>query len=422
MNPSKLMTIMKKQVILTILAMMLANLGLTAQTTWDFTTVSTSDQNLLSADNTNWSKDSNNRFCNNVTFSNAALMANGSELDWAKGLLFTCSGTDQLRIDPPKKRGWIGGSTIITIPNLKKGQTVSFNYMSSKTGEARGVTPTNLGGTSGFELSENNQTGTGTVTADGDVVLTPTGALYIYSLSVSEAPGTEAIVIPGANAELYKDATTNAVGRNTKESQMLVETTDGSIKYYNTSSIASVDVDKEQSTVIITMTNGGIDTYYGTVKNITFNKVVSQGDNADIQNNGVVITEAKGWLESAYVKWEPYNGATTYNVYVKGGQYGDYTKLDNMLVRNYGTYGRADAVGLKAATNYTFKVVPVVNDTENTSVASTASYITVKNYSREGFAHKNHSGVGAYNDDGTLKSDAKVFMSLRTLPRPSPAM
>ena len=134
---------MKKQVILTILAMMLANLGLTAQTTWDFTTVSTSDQNLLSADNTNWSKDSNNRFCNNVTFSNAALMANGSELDWAKGLLFTCSGTDQLRIDPPKKRGWIGGSTIITIPNLKKGQTVSFNYMSSKTGEARGVTPTN---------------------------------------------------------------------------------------------------------------------------------------------------------------------------------------------------------------------------------------------------------------------------------------
>ena len=47
-----------------------------------------------------------------------------------------------------------------------------------------------------------------------------------------------------------------------------------------------------------------------------------------ITNNGVEITEAKGWLESAYIKFNLYTDAKTYNVYVKGGQYADYSKID----------------------------------------------------------------------------------------------
>lgn len=35
--------------------------------------------------------------------------------------------------------------------------------------------------------------------------------------------------------------------------------------------------------------------------------------------------------------------------------------------------------------------------------------MTVKNYDRSGFAHLNNSGVGAYNDDGSLKSNARVL-------------
>ena len=41
--------------------------------------------------------------------------------------------------------------------------------------------------------------------------------------------------------------------------------------------------------------------------------------------------------------------------------------------------------------------------------ANTVSNLTVKNYNREGFAHFNFEGIGAYNNDGTLKSDAKVL-------------
>ncbi len=125
----------------------------------------------------------------------------------------------------------------------------------------------------------------------------------------------------------------------------------------------------------------------------------------------VVITETRGWLESAYVKFAPYPGATSYHVYLKGGQYGNaYTLLDAPLVRNYGSYGRADAVGLRPATDYQFRVVPLdVEGNEISSAASETSVVSVEPYNRDGFAHFNYnSGVGAYLDDGTLKPGAVV--------------
>ena len=124
---------------------------------------------------------------------------------------------------------------------------------------------------------------------------------------------------------------------------------------------------------------------------------------------GVEIIEARGWLESAYVKFSPVNSAKTYNVYVKGGQYADFTKLDNELVRNYGSYGRADVVGLQAGA-YTIKIVPVnAGGAEIASQEATTSELEVLNYSREGFAFMNGYAPGAYNSDGTLKDGAKVF-------------
>lgn len=42
------------------------------------------------------------------------------------------------------------------------------------------------------------------------------------------------------------------------------------------------------------------------------------------------------------------SGAQSYNVYVSEANTNSWKKLDRELVRNYGTYGRADALGLKA--------------------------------------------------------------------------
>jgi len=122
--------------------------------------------------------------------------------------------------------------------------------------------------------------------------------------------------------------------------------------------------------------------------------------------NGVIITEAKGWLETVYAKWEPIAGADGYHVYVKGGQYADYSKVDAELIRLYNGYVRVDIPGLKAGT-YSLKIVAVKGGEETKS--GEVIGLKVLNYLREGFAHKNYSGVGAYNDDGTLKSGAVVI-------------
>ena len=122
----------------------------------------------------------------------------------------------------------------------------------------------------------------------------------------------------------------------------------------------------------------------------------------------VTFIETQGWLESAFTEWNLIDGADTYHVYCKEAG-GDYFQLDKALVRNYGTHGRADAVGLKAG-NYQFKVIPVdAEGAEMTSMISETSSVVVKAHDRGGFAHLNYKGIGGYNDDGTLKSNAKVF-------------
>ncbi|MDO5340701.1 MAG: hypothetical protein Q4E78_11410, partial [Eubacteriales bacterium] len=126
------------------------------------------------------------------------------------------------------------------------------------------------------------------------------------------------------------------------------------------------------------------------------------------------ITEAKGWFETAYVKWTPVTGATGYNVYVKSASATDaaYVQLDDELIRKYPSYMRADALGLRAG-DYVMKVVPVVDGKEDTAEAMVSDTMNVSAYDRSGFTFSSNSpvkdGVGAYNNDGTLKSGASVL-------------
>lgn len=112
----------------------------------------------------------------------------------------------------------------------------------------------------------------------------------------------------------------------------------------------------------------------------------------------LVLTEQKGWFESCYVKWTNDADFDDYNVYVRPAG-GDYKVIDAMLVRNYGSYGRADVVGLKAG-DYQLKVVPKKDGVESTADATETSLLTVSPYDRSGFAHFGwNGGVGAYNND-----------------------
>lgn len=111
--------------------------------------------------------------------------------------------------------------------------------------------------------------------------------------------------------------------------------------------------------------------------------------------------------ESAYITWTPVSGADGYNVYCKP-EGGSYVQLDSMLIRQYGGYFRADAVGLKAG-KYVLKVVPTSGGEENSSGSIESAPITVGSYDRTGFAWTDGTSSGAYNEDGTLKDNAVVL-------------
>lgn len=196
---------------------------------------------------------------------------------------------------------------------------------------------------------------------------------------------------------------THAVARNSKVNQMYVTTKSGDVKYYNTADLTSVKFEGDKA-IIAPKSGSENDEYDASVQEISFAKKVEQGASGDFNNPaGVIqITEAKGWQESAYLKWASFEGASSYNVYV------DNKKIDAQLVRQYKSYYRADVLGLKEGT-YSVKVVPVNADGAEIAGANTASNLVVKSYNREGFAHFKYNGVGAYNNDGTLKAGAKVL-------------
>ena len=217
---------------------------------------------------------------------------------------------------------------------------------------------------------------------------------------------TLALLLMSLSAAVAQTGTfkiTHAVARNSKVNQMYVTTNAGDVKYYNTADLTSVKFEGDK-TIITPKSGAENDEYDASVQAISFAKKADQGESGDIDNPaGVIqITEAKGWQESAYLKWAPFEGASSYNVYV------DDKKIDAQLVRQYASYYRADVLGLKAGT-YSVKVVPVNAEGTEITGANTASNLVVKSYNREGFAHFKYDGVGAYNNDGTLKAGAKVL-------------
>ncbi len=117
-----------------------------------------------------------------------------------------------------------------------------------------------------------------------------------------------------------------------------------------------------------------------------------------------------GWFEACWMEFD-LNGYSSFVGYISADGGATWTKLDAELVRSYGTYGRVDAVGL-AAGNYLLKVVPVTGGIEQCAGAIVSGNLVVKAHDRHGFAHTGtyaSEGIGAYNNDGTLKSGARVL-------------
>lgn len=122
-------------------------------------------------------------------------------------------------------------------------------------------------------------------------------------------------------------------------------------------------------------------------------------------NAQVTITQATGWLETAYVTWIPLEGVESYNVYYTGGGFTNQP-IDTQLIRNYGSYYRADVLGL-AAGDYSIKVVPVTGGVEGAEAISNS--VAVLPQARNGFAHSDGKVPGGYTMTGLVKPNAVIL-------------
>ena len=107
--------------------------------------------------------------------------------------------------------------------------------------------------------------------------------------------------------------------------------------------------------------------------------------------------------ESACFVWNDLKASFAKVFYKKSGA-SSYTAVDNQLIRQLNSAeARVDVLGL-AAGNYDFKIEVGENGKQ-----ILVEKVAITAYDRSGYAHFNYnSGVGAYNDDGTLKSNAIV--------------
>ena len=117
------------------------------------------------------------------------------------------------------------------------------------------------------------------------------------------------------------------------------------------------------------------------------------------------FSAAGGWFETLYAEWAGNKSdvtAVSYSGTASGSLIGDDLTY---LVRQDGSNVRLDIPGLKAGT---YNLTVTTN-----SGTITKNNIKVYEYDRSGYAHydahkEGVTGIGAYNDDGTLKSNAVV--------------
>ena len=122
-----------------------------------------------------------------------------------------------------------------------------------------------------------------------------------------------------------------------------------------------------------------------------------------------LVEEIKTADEAISAKFNTISNATGYNAYVKNDEDANYQQIAQELINVKNNLVEVNALGLKAG-SYNLKFVPIISGVEDSSKGIELKDINVSASDRSGYAHFGHNnGVGAYNNDGTLKSNADVI-------------
>jgi uncharacterized repeat protein (TIGR02543 family) len=149
-------------------------------------------------------------------------------------------------------------------------------------------------------------------------------------------------------------------------------------------------------------TNASLSTMFDTTSKITANMTL-YAKWTEIKS-GDLIKSVAGYNEGLYATFtETDASSTALKVEVKKSDATSYTLVDSNLIRKVNdTSARVDIVGLSAG-SYDVKI------TNSLGATQTKTGILVSSDDRSGYAHFGVSaGVGAYNNDGTLKDNAVV--------------
>ena len=152
-----------------------------------------------------------------------------------------------------------------------------------------------------------------------------------------------------------------------------------------------------------------LETIYGSANGYSSLWTPTTIEDTDPQTNTITITQSSGYVEGAFVEFT--KTADSIEAFYKKSTDSNYTQVDQELVRKSNGVGRVDVVGLSAGT---YSVILV--DSSVSVVVAEANNLVVTADDRSGYAHFNNSthkartvAVGAYNTDGTLKTDADVI-------------
>ena len=117
------------------------------------------------------------------------------------------------------------------------------------------------------------------------------------------------------------------------------------------------------------------------------------------------VAEVKGYMECIKLKFENEENAS-YSVGYKKSGTGAYSYVSNSNIEKSASANSCEITAL-AAGNYD---LCVTKKTDKGSVTKTYDNVSVAAIDRSGYAHFNNtSGIGAYNDDGTIKSNAVIL-------------
>ena len=128
------------------------------------------------------------------------------------------------------------------------------------------------------------------------------------------------------------------------------------------------------------------------------------GDNGPSLPDDSILSYAYAGEETAAFEWDD-SKASSAKVEYKLSTSSSYISIDKQLIRQITTTtARADILGLKGGEKYDFRI------TAGDGTIETVKKVAIASLDRSGYAHSNTTvGVGAYNNDGTLKSNAIVI-------------